>query len=106
MSSQALGSCGCKRSHQSCRISKSGSSCLGLLLTCLFALRPAVAEFAASLVGKCRSVDVAAVSAVVTEAQQTAAYLESAVASLHTTPLVRAVVECVVVHSSCMPAAV
>lgn len=87
---ETLGRNGCKCSHQSCRISKSGSSCLELLLTFLSALWPAVAEFAASLVGRCRTVDVAAVSAAVTEAQQTAAYLESAVASLHTTPLVRA----------------
>ena len=44
------------------------------------------AEFAASLVDKCRGVDLAAVAAAVSEAAQTASFLESAVASLHATP--------------------
>jgi hypothetical protein len=43
-------------------------------------------EFAASLVERCWSVDVAAVGAAVSEAAQTAAYLESTVASLHISP--------------------
>ena len=48
------------------------------------------AEFAASLVEKCRSVDVPALTAAVAEAAQTAAYLESA-ASLHASPQVRGI---------------
>jgi hypothetical protein len=47
------------------------------------------ADFAASLVERCRAMDVEALTAAAAEAAQTAAYLGSTGGSMHSTPRVR-----------------